>query len=46
MTAEEVYNASRPDEEGGYKTLDEILGFQPDSVVIDVEGGQIVYKTM
>ena len=46
MTAEEVYKASRPDEEGGVKSLDEILGFRPDSVVIDVEGGQIVYKTM
>jgi len=46
MTAEEVYKASRPDEEGGFKSLDEILGFRPDSVVIDVEGGQIVYKTM
>lgn len=50
MTAEEVFKASRPDEEGGYEPLENIhnnvIGFRPDSVVIDVEGGQIVYKTM
>ena len=50
MTAEEVFKASRPDEEGGYEPLDKIhenvVGFRPDSVVIKVEGGQIVFKTM
>lgn len=50
MTAEEVFRASRPDEEGGYEPIEviheKVIGFRPDSVVIEVEGGQIVFKTM
>lgn len=50
MTAEEVFKASRPDEEGGYEPIEaiheKVIGFRPDSVVIAVEGGEIVFKTM
>ncbi len=50
MTAEEVFKASRPDEEGGYEPIEaiheKVIGFRPDSVVIEVEGGEIVFKTM
>ena len=50
MTAEEVFKASRPDEEGGYEPIEaiheKVIGFRPDSVVIKVEGGEIVFKTM
>lgn len=50
MTAEAVFKASRPDEEGGYEPLEaiheKVIGFRPDSVVIEVEGGEIVFKTM
>ena len=50
MTAEEVFKASRPDEEDDCEPIkkihEKIVGFRPDSVVIEVEGGQIVFKIM
>ena len=50
MSVEEVFNASRPDEEGGFEPLENIhknvIGFRPDSVVINLADGQIVYKAM
>lgn len=46
MTAKELFDATRPDDEGGYKTADEVLGFRPDSAVFNLREGQLIYKTM